>query len=1222
MPRYTALPDDFFSRDYNNVMVNCKGQALLSSKNKISNPDLKDFEPDDDISCWFLDAPDRPTGWNVYVRRKVQSDPRMMRQNTQDLSLERDQYNITDALERGRSIPDPQRQSTTAPPDEIRAWRKARAGVVGFKARTWYLSYAWVVGKDPMDSPLVTRTAPVVSVATGQGQRIKVHLPQDVPEGVTGIAIYMGTTQTTLYEQRRIRASKNIPDSITLRGPYRTNTRLANAPDGTNRTKLGKPPAPEADRRRSNMNLDKGGYRLAYSLMTKHGWTPRSDVRVLQVDQDRKGQCVAWRPRRWPEGTIAWRPEFRGAGGNWYTIDSGRKGGRDGWPRDRWAEIHTLSTKTEDWKGMEKPYALTEDADGDFSGVDSPDAKLDPPTLVGDIGLTPGTYQVRTTFQVGERETGSSPVEEVTLPDEGGGVTNDIIVVRAPRVQKIMNERWADKGNDDIELEWEAPDVHGTTVTFGDGRLSVADTSGLSNDVRVRISSRTRINPAVFYTFRARLAVTRRVSGRGKIVGHWYNEAGSLIRSDLIEARHTVGVDMVRVTFGPQARHPDFRIPASAAFFAVSFNSDNNPGGTRNLDWNVSQIGLSSGAHARKRWPLHLGLYNDREDTAKKTSATEDEAIHYPPGAYCRVVENPTDGPRVRGATVLHETGFEDQTLGGWNSDGTVAISGDSAIHGDYGASITASGTNLLWRSYTGRSRVSIRSFMRIRQIGSSAVNVIGVTNSASYSDFIARARINPASGDLTFEAKNGASTATQTIDMNIFNGGNFRFELEVVGVGTGNGQAHLYWKRGDASTQIASFTSMNFSSLSIDRVWTGVNGGGGTMEYDLDSVASFTDGERDTDALDTNYVEYWAPEGTRYEWSFGMSGMRVPVAPNTQYTFSAYVGAENCAKTSWVLYSNVLDADGKVILENDWLTALKGDEYWHRPSKTFTTPENAAYFEVAGNWIADGLIRIGALQLEEGTLTAWDNTNASTGYFTVVFDTNMPGGAIAEQMMNRVVEWVYMDSIENNEEDEEGNVVTSVDVDIRSGHDIADLDANPWRPDLDTLLANEGMRRYAELKVTLNTTDLTQSPNVRAAYIDVKRPLPMLYRPNGDDFRSGVLVHNLPAPKVERQVVEREYASGDRGFAEVGRKAPKRFFRGFSLEAFRDWTAEEITNRQGHNDGTFIIEARDKRWVVRFFNASFVVDRAQHRATGSKDGFWRHRAEGVEAEILEEADF
>ncbi len=1270
MPRYTKEASrEFFQRANSGVMANYRGNVVLSSKNLISNPDLKDFDHADDIEGWTLDAPDRPTGWNVYARQLTRTGTGSIRdrtaaekQNFDDLSMHNEQFTIGDKLESGAPLPDSGKRALIAPPDHIKVKVKS-GGAAGYRAGTYYLSYAYILGpKNPGQSHRISNTAPVISVTLTQGQRIKLYLPDAPGDGVVGYAIYMSDrngTANALYEQERVDLRNRTPESITLRGPLKIRGKLANNPTGTNNTKLGNMGAPKKwthhNKIGSKLIVDKR-CAVAYRVLTQEGWSQVSAYQ--EVPQRNYGEVdFRWRPRNFPHGAIAWLPLFRAENGDWYTL-RGRYYDEDGIAVKRYASIPTFKingikdSKKGDDKDKKDSNPQSQDViskewnkhhihpvkasldvvDKDQSGIEAPDSPLDDPDILGTPQLTPGKYRIRTTFSLDDQESGPSPYKDVTLAEtsSGSGVTNDTIHVYRPHIQRITNDLWSRTDLSGIRDDWDEPDVHGTTVTYNNGQLKVVDTTSAATDIIIKRSDDVEINPARFYTFRAHMNVTRYVTGLAQIGLHFYNASGTEIDSVMVGRVHSASADnLFRVSFSnDRTKSPDVRIPATAATMKVTIRSTGNVFGVRNMDFTVDQIGLFAGAVNRKRVPgLDLGLQNDRDVLPKKSVAAEDTDTHYPVGAFSRIVEAPTDGPRILDPTILARENFEGGTRNGAftvvTGAGTQTVERGGSINGEYGLNITTTSStgSYIQYNFTSRTRAACSTWFRIHTTPTSSTRILTANDSSA--NVIGRVDV-ATDGLISLTALNGAGTSSINIGRYLRRGVKTRIEMEVQGAGTASGRVDIYVKRGDNTLETYSLTSLNLSTAGqVDRFRAGNITGQGN-DLDIDDMIVTADGIHDTNALVTNYAEYYAQEGQPYVFKTFMYGMSVPVKGGSNYTISMYAGCENVLrdKPAELFYSVFRDIDGNVVGHNDPIVTLRGDNHWERYSSTVTAPADAVELEFTGNRIAEGFIRAGAFQVEKGsTLTAWDRSNGTTGYFDVVFDTKVPGKPIAD-MIQQIVSYVGGNAAVTHEWDTNLNDITSHSIQWRGGTDYTALDAASYT----TLsAATASYPRYVEIRVTLTTPDTTKSPEVHAVTLNTERALPMLYSDTGEDFDGGALVRNMSAVHKVRNAIDREYADGGKGFAEVGRSGPSHTAYNIEIEVDSDKAVEQITNACGRGDGEFMIEARDMRYIVTFKMPTFQVNRSNvitsnnQAALDGRKYLYRHIATGIVVDVVED---
>lgn len=210
------------------------------------------------------------------------------------------------------------------------------------------------------------------------------------------------------------------------------------------------------------------------------------------------------------------------------------------------------------------------------------------------------------------------------------------------------------------------------------------------------------------------------------------------------------------------------------------------------------------------------------------------------------------------------------------------------------------------------------------------------------------------------------------------------------------------------------------------------------------------------------------------------------------------------------------------------------------------------------------------------------------------------------------------------HEEDANENEITSHSVQWRGADTESALDPLPYTT-LNAATAN--FPRFVEIRVTLNTTDVTKSPEAHAVVLNTKRALPMLYNANGRDFDGGALVRGMSAIHHIPNRVPREYADGGNGWAEVGRGENRILAYNIEIEVNSDLAVEQITKACGRDEGEFMIEARDVRYIVTFATPTFTVNRSNAvtsnnaPALDNRKYLYRHIASGVQVDVEEEVD-
>jgi hypothetical protein len=1325
LPRLGAFSGaDLLSGNHQDVMATADGVVVLGSRNLAPNPDLADFTRKHKVEHWTLKAPPRWDGWNVYARRatRIRSDgshqplrtTHQMKQNLTKIGFGRPFYLLDDPLINGGPVPDRSKRTDVPKPTEApRVKVVSRSGALGYKAATWPVAIAWILGDNPRHSPRITDPSPAAFATTARGQKIEVFVG-DAPEGVTGIAILMGnpgaTGEPPYFVQRIVDLRRSRKDSYVLRGPFRKERR---APT-TNKTFIGafqRLPAPRWWVGEGTLGLRPMRTRLSCTYLTEQGETAsqqitpwieiegvertvrerktvrvvvrapgasvgdtvlpvhelgaslrkgtrlkfgerlaildrdaqegdeRLDVKplkddiparanatdnngIIEVDivEPRPGAALVWRPVDPPPGARWWRPEFLGADGSWYTMTGA--GDADGYvPLSRHPRLY--SHNPERWVGRGRAVSV-ERREVDESGIEGPDSAPEDPVVLGDIEMGPGRYRVRVNAEAKDEESGASPVSVFVLRDGGlatggvaSGVTDQVARVYRPEVQSISNERWAEKDLDDGDIDWEQPAIAGVTVSNPeDGVLRVADTSGATTTAEVKRSDLFPFKADKRYVLRVEVDTLSRTGGKVALLWRFFDAAGVqlgaavvLLRSDEVENNE------VRVTFGEPGAPVDHETPANTTQARIVFRNEGAAGDGRNLTWRARNFGLWSGrASNRKRWPLDLGLGADEDEEADRAPAAERPEEPYPDGPFCRVVENPTDGPRARNPNIFDTAGFEGAVVPApfvvsTAGDGTVDVTEGAALNGTYGlrarkttGSATASRASVLYPTPGATSR-AVRALVRPRQtVSAGEATLLRAASDAGGSTMIADGR-HTSGGDFKLYAKNGLNTDVLTVKRNWLGGQLREVELTCLNVGTANGAARLRFKHQDRPATLVEMRGLDWTGIaSVESVGAGVRGAeaGANYVYHLDRVMVSRDGIGDTDPLPGNYIEYWSPDGTPYAQDNFATGLKIPVKPHQDRVFSCYAGSEGVEKTASLFKLAAKDARGRTIREYPYVVAeLKGHGEWDRYHLAYKTPDTepgeppVAYVEVVRNNVADGYIRAGYFQDEldpgDGKPTAYTNQNALSGFFEVTLDTSVPG-ELPVPALGVAHDWLRMGAPTTHDfdgVDGAGTRLTDVTLSIKGADRKPALGDAPYYTNFQNYMRLVGMKRYTRMRVDLSTTDATKSPEVRGVFLDVQRALPVLLRPDGSEFDGGAFVTKWGGVTTEESVTDwKRFADSGVGWENVGRGPAPRWARGWGVKLFTLRAKQELTELQGASTDPFVVEAYGRRFEVFFFGA------------------------------------
>lgn len=1243
---------ELLSGPHENVMSDPEGKVVLASGSIMPNPDLSDFDERGRLEFWTLDAPDRPDGYHDYARQLTTISPaglhvalrdtRLARQNGAKISLERPYRSYPFRISAGAPLPEIGKRARIAPPAGAPRVRVVSAnGAEGFPAGRVPLSYAGIVGDNPIQSMRITNAAPVTYLDVSQGNVIDIYLSGiEVPENWTGIAWLAGppgTGNTQLSIQDRMDIRRGMPNEVRTLTQFRRGRTVV----GTTANSTANPSGTHGPPRRffepSRLNLKPLKTTLSYRLVFDGGVSASQGELEVEITAERKGEALAWKPPKSVagKGVRAWIPEFTGDDGNVYTLTSAASG----IPLNRAAEIHTNSVNPKNWKGEDKPRKIGR-SETDTAAIKGPDVPLQDPVARGAVRAAPGSYSWRQTFAVGGEESGPGPVEVLTLRDAGlagggpaSGVSDQMFKVYRPTLQTIANARFTERSpNGEIETDWETPAVPGVSVSTLDGVLIVDDTSGAASGADVRISDPIPVDPAKLFPVRFRLEMTRRSGGMVYAMLRFRDANGAIIQSpSVFEKMGTLDTEWVNEIVGPRGSKAGFYFPPGTKTLQLIFHNFGEAGSPRNMAYRVSHIGR---ALHPKRWPLSEDLSNDRDIEDRRSPATENEKLPYPDGPYCRVVMDPTDGPRSLEGTKLDELDFEGGpsallpagfTLVPTNM--TATVDPQAAISGLYGLALSksagGSGSAYVAKSYAGRTSLGWLAAFRLPEPpATGAQTLLEVRNGAGAS--LARVT-RTALGVLTLFAKNGGGETSVVIASNAYAGNRLRLEIVPTGLGTANGRVELNWSRNGRRMPQGVISSLAWSSETMGEARAGIIGvpSADTCTVHLDDVKATASGEAEGAPLDTNYAEYWAPPGTPYSNENFMSGMRVPVLPERDMVLSAYLGTENVERAASPLVTVFTDEVGNVLARNASLAPnLIGDNPWDRHWLVLHSPPGTAYLQFAGGPVADGLIRAAAFNLTYGTygtgLLPWTNRNAPSGFFDVTFDTSVPGGSLL-WIMDWRERWLRLRAVATQPLDEAGAALTTVSQEIRAASSKAGLATVPWRSSLDELMANEGIQTWAEVRTTLATTDITKSPEVRSVFIEAVGVEPMLLREDGSEFPSGCLIRNMPAPAPPDTDVTTEYADGGVGYEDIGRGDAPETIGPFEIECYRDSAAREIQGLRRVS-----ADVRGKHYLLQLKDkARFSVERRVHEEApeGYEDGFYIHKTTVSGAYVLMEED-
>jgi hypothetical protein len=421
---------------------------------------------------------------------------------------------------------------------------------------------------------------------------------------------------------------------------------------------------------------------------------------------------------------------------------------------------------------------------------------------------------------------------------------------------------------------------------------------------------------------------------------------------------------------------------------------------------------------------------------------------------------------------------------------------------------------------------------------------------------------------------------------------------------------------------QLAMLTGVNFGSRGVTEVRAGncaVSASiTNTWDFHIGEVILSTYGKVKKQYLPGNYVEYYGPEGTPVNEHYGIYDLAIPVTPSTQYTHSVYAYAKELTKgEDQILGATVYNKDDEEVDQLAFLVNFNDiEEHWTRFSKTFTTPDDAAYIVYDRNNVGAGQYRFQAMQLElGGSTTAFTARHDLSGYVRVKFDSIIEGCDLDSpvDVLGKVEDLLTMGFIGFEDDN------TTITLQIASAA-TKNGTYSAYFNDIDTVPQN----RWYEVKATLATTDRNVTPILKGIYMNFKRAFPMVHKPNGEEYLGGTLINNMPPPLGRRLVEIHQMDDGSGGFTTWGGNNPRDWIEPFELHVFRDSVADEISSNVGKGDSTFMIEYDDVLYTVRVVEPiEFEIRRRSYVELGGEDDedFYWYTATIPRSEVIEVQD-
>lgn len=1211
MPRRLANDGpSLLSGDHFGVLANIDGRIRLASRNKMPNGDLDDSTVRGGLDGWILEAPSKVVGWYPYLAEEAGKP--FHRPFFQALNVRRGAYKFDTTPLRAGQPPDPTDRSRIAAPDRF-AVDLVPIGDIGFGPGIYRVAINYGVGSPwlPKRRLLWTEPSDFVTIVVPEGASgvgIRIYLPQDRPEGVTYMGIFV-TPPDGSIARARLQEIVNVRNGVRESYPLREGWKRGHLPPARNATYVGgwnQIPAPvvvlgssnPANRRiKAHGGLGPGNYQLRVVVKTEFGWTlPGKETRFFDAWGGSR-TCALWvAPQRMRDVKVEeFAVQVRGYRANpanvtdWQTVASSN--GRDTWRPGTFVSVHG-------WNSERMPLhqtLLTANVQSeDESGVPNPQVDLEIPTTFGGTPFAPGRKRLKATWAYQEQddlgrfeesESPPSPLVIVDVPGNAGAATHTIRMFRPPGMNEEKNPRFVNLRKDEREEDWirDPEGLSGAIFAPQQGYSEVTDTTGKITDQPVYASDPVDVTDgktrALFIT--VDMLENSYVSGRVRVVVDFLSSSGAVLKTARVGAATEAGKVGLHATLGAPGSDADIRWPSGTTHYRRRFSHiGSSSSGPRNFVVEYKDIGAYPGlAHPKKRYNLQESEHIDEAD--------------YPPNAYISVLSRElVDENRIRpqqntSGWVREVIDFDDGIPADLSfvtdGTGTQSLFAERPISGSQSLRLTQGSGNTSYTRYdAGAGRSSTDAVVRVRPsvLGTAQTAILLVGTGSQSLGWITVA----ANGDLICKSRNaaGVETISTVPDYEADEIHELRLEVVVSGAGTASGTVKFYASRaGGRRVLLATHTARDFTGLEPRYVDAGVayapTGNGSVIEVDEIEVYN-ADAWEDVPG---RMVEYWASKGTPIHPHNGMRGHRVPVEGGKTEIISAFAeirGASN--PTSLLRFVSKNEAGDVLQYHGAIVPPVKGRRRMRRYWRRETWPVDATHIEFIGNALGDGLVRHAGIQLEDdtpdGRPSPFTNEHVSDGSVEVTFNMGIPGVAKDRMLnwLNRLTEW------KEAQERSDTPDLTSVTLDFTSSKD--DVTYSPWATDLSTVPLGD----FFKMRARPHTDDLQITPELYELTLDFDRMGRHVCKGDGTEFTGGAMPVNFPAIQDVPNIRQEEYADNSVGFSVHGERQARA--DGWGIEAYLDEGVREISNEIGSGESVLVVEDLGKRFHCQTLASPF----------------------------------
>lgn len=338
MPASSLLkPRDFYAGEFYKLALSAYEGARMLKHNRFTNGELLHFDGLGQPLEMEVVSAEEIEGINLYITPPGMSDQphSMMLQNSSPKPTERKGFLFAQPIQNGKS---PEfnftKHSAQIAEPEAPIGLAVKAAKKGYSQGYRYFATTWVIsgGRHTELSELVK--TPFI----GNGQTIRVSIPQDAPEDVIGVGLWLteavpGPTDipdsSTLRLQEVVDIKKYFAPVYDMTGPYRSGAD-ARKPPTSNETITKKPSKPKVQLRRALNKLKKGKYRFRIRFLTNAGEGEPSDwTDIIEVASD-EGQAFFVSPPDFVDDLIiGYRVETELDGEEYVSFDVDRAGGEE-----------------------------------------------------------------------------------------------------------------------------------------------------------------------------------------------------------------------------------------------------------------------------------------------------------------------------------------------------------------------------------------------------------------------------------------------------------------------------------------------------------------------------------------------------------------------------------------------------------------------------------------------------------------------------------------------------------------------------------------------------------------------------------------------------------------------------------------------------------------------------------------------------------------------------